>query len=528
MNSSQGATPLKRDLENASYIDVLKHIREDEWERPSERLRSRTTIEAAAQRRSDPVRLPKLLRGELDWITMKALEKDRTRRYETVNALGRDLHRYLEEEPVDARPPSAAYRISKFVRRHRFGVAVASGSVFAVFVLAVIMTVMAARIAQERDRANQQAQAKERIAEFLQDLFKVSEPTQSRGNTVTAREILDDGVKKIDETLTDDDEVKADLIATMGDVYTSLGLYVEAERLARRALDLQRNLHDKDSRYVIGPMSALGWIGLQQGRYEEAVKIFSDVLDKQKALYGAQDKRTLRTKNSLALTYTRQGRLMEASELFKEVTAEQRRVLGSDDPETLAALSNLAILYRKHGQVAEAIKLQSEVLEARKRRLGEDHPDTITSMNNLATYYQTLRNYDAARALLERAAELAEKTWGPKHPNYATLVHSLGELESDMGNLRIAELRLLQAIAIYDLQPSHQHALLALYQLAQVSARQGKTVQALNYVSSALARGYKHNGKALGFADDPNLNSLHPIPRFQQMVADIARREQGK
>jgi hypothetical protein len=142
-----------------------------------------------------------LLRGDLDWITMKALEKDRTRRYATVNALAMDVRRHLNDEPVLASPPSAAYRAGKFVRRHRVGVAAVSALVALLAVFAAVMTVQAERIARERDRANQEATTAKQVSDFLVGLFKVSDPTEARGNTLTAREILARGSRQVETDL---------------------------------------------------------------------------------------------------------------------------------------------------------------------------------------------------------------------------------------------------------------------------------------------------------------------------------------
>src|SRR5262249_52040556 len=143
---------------------------------------------------------------------------------------------------IEARPPSTVYRTGRFVRRHLFGVAVASAGVLVLVAFAVAMAIQAGRIARERDRVSEEAQAKERIADFLKDLFKVADPRLARGNTVTAREILDEGVKKIENSLNDQPATRADIIQTMSDVYNSLGLYTDAERLARQGFDIRRRV----------------------------------------------------------------------------------------------------------------------------------------------------------------------------------------------------------------------------------------------------------------------------------------------
>src|SRR5262249_3156046 len=164
--------------------------------RPSTRITALggASQEVAQQRHTNAPNLSRELSSDLDWITMKALEKDRSRRYNSPADLAADIERYLTDQPIHARPPSAAYRRGRFAKRHRFGVAVASVAVLVLIAFAVALWVQNGRIAQERDRANEQAQTKERIAGFLKDLFRVSNPSRARGNEIKAREILDEGV----------------------------------------------------------------------------------------------------------------------------------------------------------------------------------------------------------------------------------------------------------------------------------------------------------------------------------------------
>jgi serine/threonine protein kinase len=241
-----GVRPLEIQKSFESGIDeVRRQIREEEPLKPSTQITTlgESSLEIAQQRQTTAVNLTRELSSDLDWITMKALEKDRARRYSSAADLAADIERYLTNQPIEARPPSTAYRVGRFVRRHRFGVAVASAVVLLAF--AVAMTIQAGRIAQERDRASDQARAKERIADFLKDLFKVPEPSRARGNSITAREILDEGVKKI-ENLNDQPATQADLMQTMSEVYESLGLYGEAERLIGKGRDTRSRVFGED------------------------------------------------------------------------------------------------------------------------------------------------------------------------------------------------------------------------------------------------------------------------------------------
>ena len=233
-----GALPFDaRDLRKAGIAEIQRIIREKVPARPSTRITQLgpASTEAAKNRHTEPRRLVSELRGDLDWITMRALEKDRTRRYQTANALATDVRCHLRNEPVMAGPPSTTYRARKFIRRHRLGVAGATTLVLLLAAFAAVMAVQVGRTARERNKA-------ERLATFMVDLFKVSDPSQARGNTITAREILDKGSEKTRSELQDDPEVRAALTHTMGDVYSNLGLYKEAQSLFQDALETRQRV----------------------------------------------------------------------------------------------------------------------------------------------------------------------------------------------------------------------------------------------------------------------------------------------
>src|SRR6202011_1013853 len=178
-----------QELRQAGMEAMLQKIRQREPTLPSTKIKSlgESSKDSAVKRREEPETLVRHLRGELDWITMKALEKDRTRRYGSPSELAADIQRHLHDQPVLAGPPSASYRASKFIRRHRFGVGVAVAAVALLIAFAATMAVQARRIARERDRANREAETSKRVSEFMSDMFKGSDPSRARGNTITAR-----------------------------------------------------------------------------------------------------------------------------------------------------------------------------------------------------------------------------------------------------------------------------------------------------------------------------------------------------
>jgi non-specific serine/threonine protein kinase/serine/threonine-protein kinase len=291
--------------------------------------------ESARARRTEPAPLARHLKGDLDWITMKALEKDRTRRYGSPSELAADIGRHLDHQPVLAGPPSATYRVGKFVRRHRFGVAAATLVVVALIGFGVTMAVQAQRIAKERNRA-------ERVSEFLASLFRVSDPDQARGNALTAREILDAGAERLERELAAEPEVQGQLYRTIGRVYRNLGLYPKAEPLLTKSVEIRRRVLGADHPDTLQSMDSLALFYQQAGRYGEAEKLQTETLEGRRRVLGKEHRLTLESEDQLAGVYESQGRYPESEKLWNDVLTVRRRTLSSDDPALFGSMDNVA------------------------------------------------------------------------------------------------------------------------------------------------------------------------------------------
>src|SRR5262249_38286284 len=248
------------------------------------------------------------LRGDLDWISMRALEKDRTRRYGSASDLAADLRRHLDNLPVHAGPPTSSYRIRKFVRRHRMGVAAAATLTALLIAFAAVMGVQARRISRERDRANREAATAQQVSDFLIGLFRVSDPSEARGNSVTARELLERGSVQIRERLRDQPLVQARIEETIGTVYASLGLYQPAETLLREAVEINRRLGKDDDPQTLSATGSLASVYFYLAKYDESEKLYQQVVDGRQRTQGLQDRDTLRANFDLASVYAAQGR----------------------------------------------------------------------------------------------------------------------------------------------------------------------------------------------------------------------------
>jgi non-specific serine/threonine protein kinase/serine/threonine-protein kinase len=422
-----GVLPFDREaLRNAPLDEVRRTIREVEAPRPStQATRVGDSAEVAARRQTQPGRLASLLRGDLDWVTKKALEKERSRRYATANALAMDLRRHLLNEPVLAGPPSAIYRVGKFVRRHR--VAAAAGGAIALLLVAfaATMAVQAGRIARERDRANQEAATAKQVSDFMVSLFRGFDPSEARGNTLTAREVLSRGARRIDEDLRDQPQVQARMRATIGTVYTGLGLYAEAEAILKEAMQAQQRVLGEDSAETLATEHALANAYWYQRKYSEAEPLYVNVVNRRTRALGVDHRDTLQANFDLASVYLIQKRWPEYEKLGLETLARQRRVLGDTHFDTLSSLNNLNNFYYLQGRYAEAEPIGREVFTVRARTLGPDHPSTLLAQHNLAANMDRLGLADAAEKLFLDVLDRRQRVLGKEHPSTATTLHIL-------------------------------------------------------------------------------------------------------
>ncbi|HET9166691.1 MAG TPA: serine/threonine-protein kinase, partial [Candidatus Angelobacter sp.] len=341
------------DTKKKAAHEILRQLREEEPLRPSTRLEQdkESSTPAAALRGLLPGELASALRGDLDCIAMKALEKDRNRRYGTPSELVADLRRYLNNEPVMARPASAGYRLQKYVRRHRAAAAVTASLVLLLAGFAAVQAIQLRRITRERDRAD-------RVTDFMTGMFKVSDPSEARGNSITAREILDKAAKDVDSGLSRDPELQAQMMNVMGQVYGNLGLYSRAQSLLTQVVETRRRVLGPSDPQTLASMDQLGWTLNREGRYPEAEKLQRETLEARRHVLGPQHADTLKSMTNLSTTLTLEAHYAEAEKLEREALDIQRRLLGPEDPEVLRSMSNLAATLYREGRYAETETLQ--------------------------------------------------------------------------------------------------------------------------------------------------------------------------
>jgi non-specific serine/threonine protein kinase/serine/threonine-protein kinase len=442
-----GALPFERkNLQQAGMADIQRIIRERDAPRPSARVTQMgdASQEAAKNRRTVPSKLMGELRRDLDWIALRAIEKDRTRRYQTANALAADVRRHLNNEPVLARAPSAAYRAQKFVRRHKGAVAAA-----AAVLLALVAGVVAASLGMLRARESERVAVREAasaraVTDFLVSLFEVNDPSEARGRAITASEMLSRGAKQIDGALADQPEVRARMLATLGKVYSGLGLYREAEPLAEEGLKTSRRVLGAEHPDTLLAMNTLANLYWYEERLDEAEALYTELIATRRRVDGPEAAVTLRVQYDLMSLYALQERYPEAERLGKQTLEAQRRLLGDEHPHTLGTMHNLASVYHRQKRYGESARINETVLEQYRRKRGNDHPETIDSIHNLATSYQYMGRKEDAEKLYREAIERSERVRGAAHPYTANSAALLGSLLTEQRRFDEAE-RLLSS-----------------------------------------------------------------------------------
>jgi non-specific serine/threonine protein kinase/serine/threonine-protein kinase len=476
-----GALPLE--FHALAFDQILRRLREEDAPRPSAKLRStgQQSGTAAQSRGTDSHTLSRELRGDLDVIALKALEKDRARRYGSPSELASDIGRYLRHEPVLAHPASAGYRTRKYIYRHRAAVAVGFGLFVVLIAFGVVQTLQLRRTTKERDRAD-------RIATFMSGMFKVSDPSAARGNSITAREVLDRASREIDSGLSKDPEVQAQMMQTMGDVYQNLGLYPEAQSLLTRAVDIRRRVLGPEKPETLTSMSSLGKNLWAQGRYPEAEKLDRETLAIRHRVLGPEHRDTLESTNDLSALLVSEGRFPEAEKLLRQSLEIQRRVLGPDDSDTLRSINNLANALGGEGHYPEEEQLKRETLDIRRRILGPEHPDTLRSMNNLATVLDLEGHYAEAEKLYRETLGTRSRILGPKHPDTLRSMNALGALFIDEGRYPEAEQLFRESLEVQRsiLGPAHPDTQDSMHNLADVLYEEGRFADSEKLVRETL------------------------------------------
>jgi serine/threonine protein kinase/Flp pilus assembly protein TadD len=500
-----GTTPFdKQRLGKAALDEVRRIIREEEPPRPSTRLGTlgETLTAVSAHRRTDPKKLGQSFRGELDWIVMKSLEKDRTRRYETANGLGRDVERYLADETVQACPPSGSYRMRKFVRKHRTALAITAAFVLLLSVASVISTWQAIRIHSEQQKtlalkleADRQRENAERqklaaqteaakavaVAEFVTSMLYNANPEASGAPETTVREVLDAAVQTLDQgSLTNQPEVEGAIRETISKTYRSLGLYKQMEANARRRLDLLRAQPAPSSR-ALG--SAWVYLGIAQsalGDTDGAIAAFRKVVQLAGQAEPPNFPLQITGLINLSECLLKKGDRGAAEPLFSQALEIIDRMDTSQDFYMSGALYQSAWMFSDADKPAKAVELFKRALEVRRRLYPHHHYEVTKTMNGLAMALQRNGAIDEAEALFREVISLARHAHPPRTVALARAFSNLGSLLEEKGDVAGAEAAFRECLTLrrQSLPEGHPGRLIALEQLEKLLRKRGAVTEA--------------------------------------------------
>lgn len=588
-----GSTPFNgTELRSAAYNEIQRIIREVDPPKPSTRLSEKSgTLEGvAARRKTEPRKLGGVIRGDLDWIVMKAMEKERSRRYETASGLAADVRRYLSGEAVVAAPPSKLYRLNKFVRRHK-GAVLAGAAVASSLLFGVLGFAWQARVAGgQRDRAvaaetdsKKRADELQQVSDFqgtmlsqinatdageklvadIRERFskalekaEVALAERTARTAVFARElsevnatdaaaamiertILKPSIKAIDEKFKDQPAVDASLRQTVAGLYSTLGIDQEAIALLRSAVGTRLRLLGADHSATLSSQSRLaGLLTLNPGS-DEGVALLRDTLERSRRVLGPEHPETLAIMSNLGNFLRTRSNFAEAQPLLRDALEGRRRVLGSEHRETLISLNTYGYLLIEQGNNAETETYWREAYETGKRVFGADDPDTLVWTANVGGLMSELGRWEEAAALYREAADGFRRVRGEEHPYTLGCLAALSLPLNRLGRLDEAEkitLSVLEAQrrTLGDENPS---TLQTLATLAGIEWSQGKLIQAeanLRTVAEARRRIFGNENAAALASRSMLATVLMELERFDEAnaifveVLGISERVVGK
>lgn len=486
-----GTTPLeKQRFKQAAWDEVLRIIREEDPPKPSTKLsESNQLASLSAQRKLEPRQLTQLLSGDLDWIVMKALEKDRARRYETANGFAMDVQRYLADEPVSAGPPSTGYRLRKFVKRNR-GKVLAATLVLLALLLGMAGTLFGLvraerlRLVAEKARAEEEEQRRKAVSEqqraeegekraesakkraeeqsaitqavneFLRDdlIGQADTDEQARAGQkadreVSVRVLLDRAAQHVGEKFANKPAIEAAVRQTIGETYRKLGRREEGLPHLVRSLELFRKLNSPDDRETLQVMNNLALMYMDMARYAESEALFNEALAGYQRVYGEESNPTQTVASNLASLYQHLNKFEQAEKLRRRRFEIMCRINGEDHELTVIACHNLADVLRDQKKLEEALPLTKRALEGFRNCYGPDHSGTMSAMNNLAVLYTQMNHPELAEPIMLELLASRRRVQGDNHPRTITAMGNLAGVYTTMQRYSDAQPVLHDALA---------------------------------------------------------------------------------
>jgi serine/threonine protein kinase/Tfp pilus assembly protein PilF len=429
-----GALPFDSEALRGLGLDEMRRlIREQEPSRPSTRASGLENGEEAAarRRRVDAVNLARELEGDLDWIVLKAVDKDRTRRYATPMELAADIRRYLNHQPVEASPPGTWYRISKFARRHRIEVAAA-----ALVIAAMLFGITGTTIGLVRARA--QARTARQVADLLELMFGVEGPARPMGRALARRADLDLGARKIEAEFAAEPLVQARLLATLGQAHLNMGHFDEALPVLERSLAIRRELRGASHPDVAASLNILGWVQYWLGDLGACRRSFEEALAIREESFGPSHPGVAEGMANLGFILWRSGEYARSGELYARALAILERELGPNHTQLADVLYFKALLLVDLAEGEDAKSALERALQIQQAELGPDHSGVGWILHALGNAYGGLGERDRARSLWERSLDILERELGPDHWAVAFPLEKIGGLRLRDGDAEAA------------------------------------------------------------------------------------------
>jgi serine/threonine protein kinase len=500
-----GVTPFDAFLLTASGLDTMRRtIREMEPVRPSTRfatLKEEESTVTAKRRSADKAKLTHQLQGDLDWIIMKCLEKDRSRRYETANGVAMDLERHLNNEPVVARPPSTLYRLEKSFRRNKL-VFTAVAAVALALMLGVIISIWQAAKARQAAREARQQQARaDDVATVLKNMLETVGPSVARGrDTTLLREILTNTVTRLDTEFTNRPQVEADLRFIIGKTYLDLGDYKAAAAMQQRVLELRKKIFGERSDPVGDALDELAKNLCLRGDLAEAERLERESLAVCRENHGANDLKVADRLNNLGIMLYDSGKLRESRDFYREALAIREMHLKPPNEGLATSHLNLSMLLADLEEFTEGERQARIALNAYRELYGESLPnDKIgMSLHNQAKHLRGLGRLDEAEVAIRKAIEIYTRLYPGGHTYLVEALDDLGLILQSKGDSKDAAVTLRQGIGMGTkvLGEDHPQTLQAMRHLALVLAPNAAvSTEAEELMQRAMSLGRKKLAK---------------------------------
>jgi serine/threonine protein kinase/Tfp pilus assembly protein PilF len=507
-----GRTPFDgKKLLESGLEAMRKTIREKEPARPSTTLQTLPgeDLTTTARRRGTEISaLIGAIRGDLDWIAIKCLEKDRARRYETANGLARDVHRHLESEPVTARPPNALYRLRKLVRRHKRSVAAAL-AIMVVLIIGTLASLWEAFRAMraERDQSRLRAEAQTQ-AQLLKDMLKGVSPGVARGrDTRLLRDLLDQTAQRIGEELKGQPAAEADMRETLGDAYLAIGDYTNALNMNKMSLALRESPNAKDPLGVAASLNNIGEALEGLGRVAEAENYIRQALDIRQKLLGPTNLYAAGSHHNLGMLLIRQKKLTEAETHFRQAATVRKKLLGDDGLEVADSLYGLGLALWKQGKFPESEEALRQALAIYSNRHVSKHPTVVETLNQFGWMLREQGKLSEAETAFRQALEVSRGTFEPGHPGASASLEGLAQTLTEEGKAAEGEEYCRQALAIIERSSGQDPQAITIgLCLDRALQAQGKPAEAEAAFQHALALSRKLKGE-----QHPELIDAHKV-----------------